>query len=145
VKDARTIYDQAGWRVHVVMNYDDLSDPRTDGDCYTVEDIAAWRRDEWEYMHVRVEVEFHCRTVGEASCGGIEHGDMAEREVDAWELEPARYETRPDGTPVIHAGSPLSGVVMEAVTEAHVWFARNVKHLPEGVADLVHRFDPHRE
>lgn len=43
----------------------------TDFDCYSPENIAAWRRDEWRYVVVMVSDE---DTGGRAILGGVEYG-----------------------------------------------------------------------
>jgi hypothetical protein len=45
-----------------------------DADCYTPEDIQAWRNDEWHYVGVVVDVLFRGVVIGNASLWGIGTG-----------------------------------------------------------------------
>lgn len=45
-----------------------------EADCYTAEDRAAWRNDEWEYVTVIVEAERGGVILGTGAVGAVEHG-----------------------------------------------------------------------
>jgi hypothetical protein len=54
--------------------YPDIEAKPTDYECYTPEQIEAWKRDEWHFVGIVVEVRFEGRVVGEDSLWGLEYG-----------------------------------------------------------------------
>lgn len=60
------------WCIRLVPDHD--SRP-FDADCYSPEDIEAWRRDEWSYVGVIVT---DSATGADASVWGVEYGFLAE-------------------------------------------------------------------
>lgn len=62
-----------------VLTFDVDTRPDRDADCYSPEDIAAWRNDEWHYVDIAVTpviggVEIDSAT---AYLGGVEYGYLA--------------------------------------------------------------------
>lgn len=49
-----TTVDHGGIRFHILLNRDDDSDPRTDGDWASPADINAWLHDDWQYVDVTI-------------------------------------------------------------------------------------------
>lgn len=114
VRDRRVIYVDGQMTVEALLVNDDM--PQPDGDCYTAEDYAAFRRGEWEYMGVVAVVTFAGVEIAREALYGVEHGTMAETEADAFAWTPA----------VVHGdtitgGSALWDVTSEAVNAAWHW------------------------
>jgi hypothetical protein len=75
-------------------------------------------RDGHRIVGMTVGVSVNGVTVGEDDLWGVQHGTGTDgAEADAWELTPAEY---PSPGAVI-MGSPLSGVVVEALATAQHW------------------------
>lgn len=70
-----------GYRVTLEEDHD--SRPY-DADCYSEEDIASWKRDEWEYVGVIVQplIAGLDPEYFEASVWGVEYGDLARVTID---------------------------------------------------------------
>lgn len=56
-------------------------------DCFTEEQIAAWRRDEWHFIGVTVDAEFRGISVGSASLWAVVDFDQAHIDLVAEELK----------------------------------------------------------
>jgi hypothetical protein len=75
--DQRDITHQ-GRKLTVTVDRDDDGDPRTDGDCYTPEDVAAWQCDEWQYVTVGIMDGSEIID----SLSGVEFGYFGTRDLD---------------------------------------------------------------
>lgn len=77
---------------HVVRLYvyHDADGKPADYECYSDEDIAAWKRDEWTYVGVSVVVMRPDGATGESALWGIEQGDYwpGSDESDIWHAVP---------------------------------------------------------
>ena len=62
-----------GVALTLAMIREDDSDPE-DSDCYSDEDIAAWRNDEWEYVGIIVTATLADGRTGEGSLWGVDVG-----------------------------------------------------------------------
>lgn len=104
------------FRVEVVKDLDGRPD---DFDCYSEDDVAAWKRDDWEYIIVTVTpVSGEVAYEGAAqSLGGVEYGFFAGRWLDRKELE--QY--------------PLPDLIKEATHEADEIQARMVNAMTVSV------------
>lgn len=72
--DAWTL-DRDGHTYLVELRWDEyVRNPRDEGDCYSDEDVEAWRRDEWHYGVLRVSRQGEAGE-GVAYLGGVEYGD----------------------------------------------------------------------
>lgn len=72
--DAWTL-DRDGHTYLVELRFDDsVRSPEDEGDCYSAEDVEAWRRDEWHFGYLRVSRQGEAGE-GVAYLGGIEYGD----------------------------------------------------------------------
>lgn len=112
VLEARELYTNGMLTVRATMKIDGDSTPK-DADCYSDADVAAWYADRWMYVGLVVRVEWNGVAIAKDSLWGIEHGDLTEVNADAWALEPAL-----ELDDVTYQGSPLAGVVEEALSSA---------------------------
>lgn len=62
----------------------DTDSSTSDADCYSEEDVRAWRNNDWEFVTIRVAASIKGHTYGVAYIGGTEHGTLGDgREIDA--------------------------------------------------------------
>lgn len=152
--EQRELYSEMVDGVHItvqaIMEHDYDAD-LADFDCYTPEDVEAWRADRWQFVAFMVAVEVNHTPIGFGSLCGIEHGTMGEDpdregvpvEADAWDLTVAEYGTLPNGRPYVAMGSPLNGAVMEAIDSAREWLS---KIAPTSLLDGVTKWaDPNKK
>lgn len=125
--ETRELYAHGKLTVHASMEIDMDSSPHN-ADCYTKLDVADWHADRWSYVGMVVRVEWDGVAIAEDSLWGIEHGDLAGVDADAWALEPAR-----EVHDVVYPGSPLAGVVEEALSSA-LAFAQSTLRSPDHLA-----------
>lgn len=73
-------FERDGWSVTVRVDRDDTyyADGLPDGDCWSAQDIDAWKNDEWHEYVATVTVE-NGNASGTDSLGGIDAGDYWER------------------------------------------------------------------
>lgn len=108
--ETRTLFTFGPLSIVAKMCADEDTDP-ADQDFDTAEQKDAYR--------IVVRVEWHGVTIGADSLR-IEHGKVAEGvDADAWGLIPAAY----PGPGGVDVGSPLLGVVTEAIGSAKTWLA----------------------
>lgn len=60
--------------VYVVARHDPDTNP-DDVECYTPDDVDAWKRDAWHYMYVSAHVQLVDGRRGDAGVGGVELGE----------------------------------------------------------------------
>lgn len=89
-----------GARASITVRDDVDGNPRTDGDCYSPEDISAWSADEWRYVMVEAHVTLHDGRSETAVMGGVETGEYWGTSLEA---------------SILHTVAPL---VSEALTNA---------------------------
>lgn len=64
-----------GWTVTADISPDHDTNPSADYDCYTSQDISAWRNDDWLFVVIGVFVQDdNGRDWGRSIMGGCEHG-----------------------------------------------------------------------
>lgn len=79
------------WTVTAEISPDCDSSP-DEFDCYSPDDITAWRNDEWRFVVVCVFVEdADERLWGNATLGGVEHGCLDQVDIDALTDKPGEY------------------------------------------------------
>jgi hypothetical protein len=84
-------------------------------------------RGDFEFVGMAVTVEYDGAEIARDSLWGIEHGyigtyDGRAVNADAWENTPTDYGPELyEGRSVVHMGSPLSGVITEAIYNARKW------------------------
>lgn len=67
-----------GWEVALIIRPDEESTPY-DADCYSPDQIEAWKSDQWEYVLLTVVVrDYFGGERGYDSLGAVEHGDLGE-------------------------------------------------------------------
>lgn len=143
----RTIYKGAEYvsvHVRMIADYDTTPD---EFDCYDTAAADAWRRDEWRYVGVIAEVHVLDVPMGEGSLWGIEHGSLTYDDVtdagaetrtveaDAFEWTPSVSWTDDAGRQCVQMGSPLHGVVTEALDNAQDALTK-IGARPEVIAEL---------
>lgn len=117
VLDSRLIYTDDRITVEAYTAADDTGTRPGEFDCYSAEDVEAFKRNEWHFVTLTVHVKFEGRQIGDAALGAVESGTLGNgKECDpfAWELAQVV-----DG--VTEVGSPLYNVTEEAVQEAWDW------------------------
>ncbi|WAL67120.1 hypothetical protein ORV05_04850 [Amycolatopsis cynarae] len=120
VIEARTLFESERVSVIAAMHPDEDTRP-TDYDCHDADEIARFESCEWDYVGMAVRVMVDGAQVAEESLWAIAHGAVSEdTKADAWELTPATY---PEPN-VVQMGSPLSGVVCEALDAAYQWLIK---------------------
>lgn len=141
--DTRTLYSADMWKVTATIETDYDSTPR-DFECYSTEDVLLFG-DGWEFVDLHVTVELNGAVIGEDRLGGVEHGAMGDAvTADAWDLTPPEYARGDDGTPTVTMGSPLAGVVIEAIASADRWLQSIDAHPDRASFDrMLRTFDPH--
>jgi len=76
----------------VTLSYDDGRTPGEDGeDCYSADDVAAWRENEWTFQTVTVTLtDDDGRELSYATCGCVEVGDYwpGTEESQVWHVVP---------------------------------------------------------
>jgi hypothetical protein len=137
--DRRELYNANGWRIEGVIDHDLDAHPG-ESDCYSAEDIAAWKADRWQYVNVGARVYLHGVLLGEDWLGGVESGQLAEVECDPFELVPAEY-GEVQGMRSVTMPSAMTGVVLEAVAEARAFLDKITGARPE-LAAIERTFDP---
>lgn len=120
VDQTRTLFEQGHLTITATALSDEDANP-DEADCYTEENVAAWKNNLWAYVGMDVRVLWAGREIGQASLWSIEHGQLDDNTyADAWKITPAAYEIT-DGQPTTTMGSPLSSVIVEALGEAATW------------------------
>jgi len=140
--ETRTLYSADGWVVEATMT-PDLDVHAPDGDCYSQRDYELYGAT-WSYVGIIVNVQLNGVTIGEDQLWGVEHGQLSDVEADAFELTPPEYGRTDDGTPTVTMGSPLSGVVIEAIDQAGKWL-QSINARPDRASfdKMARTFDPH--
>ncbi len=105
--DRITPFHEGNVTITVAVEEDTDSTP-FEFECYSPEDIAAWRNDRWLYVGLVASVELDGVVIGEDSLWSIEDGTMSEQEVNALDL----------------TGS-CGDVIKEALYTARGWLTRN--------------------
>lgn len=143
--ERKILHDVAGWRISVDVIADWDVTPM-EADCYDDVAIAKWHNDEWRYVGVVVSVELRDRLIAGDQLWGIAHGDLGNGiNTSVWDLTPAGHMVL-DGKRIETSGSPLAGVVVEALDQANAWLATVVEQTTSaGWVAALARFDPNRE
>jgi hypothetical protein len=89
----------------IASMYPDTNANPLDADCYSDADIAAWKRDEWQYVGIVVTVTLDGVEIGQSSLWGTEFGSLAETECQ----------------PFTMPNHPLPEVTLEALDAAEAW------------------------
>lgn len=79
--DTRDFGTIDGFDIRAVMLADHDSTP-FDADCYSDEDIAAWKRDEWRYVGIEVIASRAGVELGTDSIFGMGYGMIGGRDID---------------------------------------------------------------
>lgn len=97
-----------GFDIKAVMlaDYDSTPD---DADCYSDEDIAAWKRDEWRYVGIEVIASRAGVELGTDSIWGTEYGTL-----DGRDINPLM-----DGDADTFANGDGEGLIAIAITHAN--------------------------
>lgn len=119
--ETRTLFERGLLTVVGTMEQDDDSSP-TDQDfedeAQERDYVTRFNNGEWIFVGMVVSVRWNGVEIGTDSLWGIEHGTVAQGVVaNAWELTPAEH-PKPN---TVMMGSPLSGVVSEALDRAAEW------------------------
>lgn len=97
-----------GFDIDAYIVPDSDSDP-SDADCYSADDIAAYRAGRWSYVGTTVTASRAGIVLGSAHLGGSEYGDLPG--IDHW-VSPLNG----DGDDVINGYGPQ--MIAEAIAEA---------------------------
>jgi len=114
-----------GWEVTAGMYYDTASKPY-DADCYSPEDIEAWRKDKWHYVGIVVTASLDGWEAGDDSIWGMEYGDWA----DGRFLDPLN-----DGDAKSFANGYGGDLISTAIANAE----KAAKEMTKKLADRVSR------
>lgn len=108
--------------VYVVAQHDPDANP-DDADCYDVDDVDAWKRDEWHYMYVTAHVQLVDGRRGTAGVGGVELGQYwpGSDAAQVWHVVPgvvadaiADAEHTPAHTPAAHTTTEPGALTLSA-------------------------------
>ena len=68
-----TTFKVGPWTVRLDVRHDEDTTP-ADSDCYTPKQVAAWHRDEWEFVGIVAKAYLEGVELGSDSLWGIERG-----------------------------------------------------------------------
>lgn len=131
--DTQALFEHGDLTVLVTMASDPDSSPADqdfENEADRTDFIARFNRGDFVYVGMIARVLWDHRNIGTYSVWNIEHGEVGAGTVaDAWDMTPPEY-TSPEN---VCMGSPLNGVVLEALSEAEKFLASvGASEGPEG-------------